>query len=118
MLPMKKKIHDSTHHHNAMTTTYKTIKPFNICPTYVRYVELHGASLSLIKIIWRSKMIFIENNSKYVFFFKYHFLLTKSRVFWSFSIAKQQKDFISESPGQVFFEFGQRLKVNKVTELN
>ena len=63
-------------------------------------------------------MIFIENNSKYVFFFKYHFLLTKSRVFWSFSIAKQQKDFISESPGQVFFEFGQRLKVNKVTELN
>ena len=118
MLPMKKKIHDSTHHHNAMTTTYKTIKPFNICPTYVRYVELHGASLSLIKIIWRSKMIFIENNSKYVFFFKYHFLLTKSRVFRSFSIAKQQKDFISESPGQVFFEFGQRLKVNKVTELN
>ena len=52
------------------------------------------------------------------FFFKSHFVLTKSRVFRSFSIAKQQKDFISESPGQVFFEFGQRLKVNKMTELN
>ena len=117
MLPMKKKIHDSTHHLDAMTTTYKTIKPFNICPTYVRYVELNGASLSLIKIIWGSKMIFIENDSKYVFFFKSHFVLTKSRVFRTFSVAKQQKDFISESPGQVFFESGQRLKVNKMTEL-
>ena len=81
MLLMKKKIHDSTHDHDAMTTTYKTIKPFNICPTYVRYVELNGASLSLIKIIWRSKMIFIENDSKYVFFFQISFCINKKSRF-------------------------------------